>query len=304
MKKEYFLLPQSLIGELFMVTYRNYQEMEDLELQRDFWMEVTKELPWAWKPNKSQLHFAQKPIFDPRTKVFAFEKDTLIGYMSCIKHETFIPFGYPWVRKSFEGEVQEELYQRIYDLAVGPLNGTSFLQRFREEWNTQINFFLNKGFNYAFGYPIYIRNLDSPIDPIKTKFTTKIHSTLPNDILINLASKDSRYAKDNLSELTNFYRDIDFDLIISLHDDRQVISLAAVTNREDTGYSEMNLIVVDEDYSTSTDNIIQITLEELQNRHQKHVSITLEEDDSIIETMERFGFSKRSKSVFYRKEIE
>ncbi len=288
-----------------MITYRNYQEEEDLELQKSFWLEITKDLPWAWKPNKSQKNFAQSSNFDPRTKLFAFDAGKLVGYMSCIKREKFIPFGYPWVKKKYEGEVREELYRRTFRFASGPLNGTSFLQRFREEWKTQIEFFLEKGFTFAFGYPIYIRSLKTAeFDTSTSQFESKTVDTLPNNILFDLALKDVRFKKENLSELSSFYEDVDFDLITVLYDTNQPIAMSAVTSREDTAYSEMNLIVVDNDYTKATHDIIEVTLAKLQNLGRKYVSITLEEDDPIIETVETFNLTQRSKSVFYSKNLE
>ncbi|MHA2154343.1 MAG: hypothetical protein ACXABU_03310 [Candidatus Hodarchaeales archaeon] len=288
-----------------MISYRNFQEDQDLELQRKFWMEVTKELPWAWKPNRSQQNFAKSPDFDPRTKTFAFEREELVGYMSCIKRERFIPFGFPWVRKGYEGEVQEELYRRMFEFASGPLGGKSFLQRFREEWTSQIDFFRNKGFQLAFSYPIYIRNLNSAqLGVSDSNFTTKILPNLPSEILTDLASKDTRYKTENITELYNFYTDIDFDLILVLYDNDKAISMTAVTSREDTAYSELNLVISDDEYPKATNSILEYALEELYKRQRKHVSITLEEDDPIITTVESFNFHPRSRSVFYRKELE
>ncbi|MHA1978683.1 MAG: hypothetical protein ACW98I_17405 [Candidatus Hodarchaeales archaeon] len=288
-----------------MITYRNYQEVHDLELQREFWLEVTRKLPWAWKPNKSQQNYAKSLNFDPRTKIFAFEEKNMVGYMSCIKREGFIPFGYPWVRKGYEGEVREELYTRIFEFATGPLEGKSFLQRFREEWTDQIEFFLNKGFELAFSYPIYIRNLNTfQTEPTDSKYTSRIIPNLPSDVLTTLASKDPRYEKENLTELHSFYTDIDFDLILVLYDNQKPISLVGVTSRVDTGYSELNLVVADHTYPNATKFALEQTLSELYSRQTKHVSVTLEEDDPLIETVKNYKFQSRSRSVFYKKELE
>lgn len=73
--------------------------------------------------------------------MIAFDDDVLVGYMSCIKRESFIPLGFPWVLSEYEEKVQEKLFQSVYGFASGPLGGKKFLQRFREEWETQISFF-------------------------------------------------------------------------------------------------------------------------------------------------------------------
>lgn len=55
--------------------------------------------------------------------------------------------GYPWVISGYEGKVQDELYNRIYDFAVSETFGAKmFAQRFRSDWTQQIEYFLSKGF--------------------------------------------------------------------------------------------------------------------------------------------------------------
>ena len=107
-----------------------------------------------------------------------------------------------------------------------------------------------------------------------------------------------------MDELYRFYADIDFDLILVLYDKFQPISMAAVTSREDTGYSELNFIVSNNEYPKATELTLDHVLNELIKRNIKLVRITLEEDDSLIETVESYKFHQRSKSVFYRKELE
>ena len=136
------------------VKYRYFENIEDLDLQREFWLKVTSDLPWAWKPNNSQKWYANTKDFNPKSKFFAFENNELVGYMSCVNRGTFVPIGYPWVLPEYEGEVREHLFNTLYSFAIDELGGRSFLQRFREEWDTQNSFFEDKGFEMSRSYPI------------------------------------------------------------------------------------------------------------------------------------------------------
>jgi hypothetical protein len=129
------------------VTFRNYRGAEDLHLQNAFWVQVTRDLPWSWKPTISPLLFAKGPQFDPRSRYFAFKGDRLIGYMSFTGQAEFISLGYPWVLPGYEGKLQEELYDAVYGFATSPdYGGRRFAQRFREQWIDQVSFFERHGF--------------------------------------------------------------------------------------------------------------------------------------------------------------
>lgn len=127
------------------ITLRDYQGPEDLRLQYDFWEKVTAGLPWAWKPTTSPSIFHEQREFDPRTRCFAFEGDRLVGYMGFTGSGDFVSLGYPWVLESYEGELQERLFERVYGFAASPsYGGKTFAQRFRLQWDKQIDFFEEK----------------------------------------------------------------------------------------------------------------------------------------------------------------
>ena len=39
------------------IDYRFYKSKRDLERQYKFWIEITRDLPWAWKPTRSPTNF-------------------------------------------------------------------------------------------------------------------------------------------------------------------------------------------------------------------------------------------------------
>jgi hypothetical protein len=106
-----------------------------LHLQNAFWVQVTRDLPWCWKPTTSPTLFARGTQFDPRSRCFAFDDDRLVGYMSFTGHGDFVSLGYPWVLPGYEGELQEKLYDAVYCFAAGPEHGgRTFAQRLRQQW--------------------------------------------------------------------------------------------------------------------------------------------------------------------------
>ena len=105
------------------ITYRFYEGSKDLQRQIDFWIKATNELPFAWKPTLSPNQFIEQQQFHPKSRCFAFDGDQIIGYMSFTGSSEFVSLGYPWVLSGYEGEVQDELYNRIYGFAVSEAFG-------------------------------------------------------------------------------------------------------------------------------------------------------------------------------------
>jgi len=68
-----------------------------------------------------------------------------------------------------------------------------------------------------------------------------------------------------------------------------------------TGYSELDMVTIDDAYPEALEVVINVTKNELIKRQMKHVSITLEEDDSLINLMNPLGFNRRSQSIFIAK---
>ena len=68
-----------------------------------------------------------------------------------------------------------------------------------------------------------------------------------------------------------------------------------------TGYSELDMVTNDDAYPEALEVVINVTKNELIKRQMKHVSITLEEDDSLINLMNPLGFNRRSQSIFIAK---
>jgi hypothetical protein len=88
------------------LTLRTCQRPTDIELQDRFWLQVTRELPWCWKPTVSPRLYAKGTQFDPRSWCFAFEESRLVGYLSFTAQREFASLGYPWVLPGFNERVK------------------------------------------------------------------------------------------------------------------------------------------------------------------------------------------------------
>ena len=287
------------------ITYRNYKDVSDLELQTKIWTEATHSLPWAWKPNTTQRWFTEQPNFDPASKLFALDDNNPIGYMSSIRREGYTPMGFPWVIHSrYEGDIQHHLFDTVYDNAVHVSKSKNFLQRFRKEWVYQIKFFEEKGFTLENSNPIYILDIteDSKFS-LPHGYEVSLHNSIPREMFLKVLKEDSTNKNQNYENILAYFTDdiaVDWYLILKFNGNPVGTSL--VTIRSDTKYAEFALYS-----STKVESSINILLEALITQLAKenitHMSMTTLEDSPRIDVLENYSFSKRSDSVFYSKKL-
>lgn len=289
------------------ISYRHYQDPNDLALQTGLWLQATHHLPWAWKPNKTQVWYTHQTNFDPRSKLFAFDGSTPIGYISCIQRETFTPMGFPWVLDGYEGEIQDFLFTTIYDYAVKQFHSKSFLQRFRKEWDYHIKFFEKYGFELAWSNPIYIRELTkTPFDIDLAAYKAKLHQTMPVNALFATIQHDPALQNEDRSSLKEYFTvDLELDWVLELQDHQSTpIGMSAITSREDTGYAELSLLAANQTIPHALHLTLELTINELISRDRKFLSVTVTEDSPKIDFFESYEFKLRSESVFYSKELK
>ncbi|MFW9996505.1 MAG: hypothetical protein ACFFD4_30960 [Candidatus Odinarchaeota archaeon] len=288
------------------ITYRKFENPADLDLQRDLWLEATKKLPWAWKPNNTQKWFSQQSNFDASSKLFAQDGNKPVGYISCIRRENFTPMGFPWVLEGYEGEIQDHLFDTVYSYAISTFKSKSFLQRFRKEWKYQIRFFERKGFNLDWANPIYVLDLQNKgkID-INSRNEISIFKRVPNEDFQIIAQNDSWLkTEDFMSLITYFNEDIDLDWVLLLKKGSIPVAISAVTIRADTGYAELNLLAENSEFPGEIDIALEITVNEMISRQVNWLSVTLEQNSPKIDFYESYDFKLKSESVFYSKELE
>ncbi|MHA2272813.1 MAG: hypothetical protein ACXACI_13185 [Candidatus Hodarchaeales archaeon] len=287
------------------ISYRHYQNPNDLALQTELWLQATQHLPWAWKPNKTQVWYTQQATFDPKSKLFALDGEKSIGYTSCIRRETFTPLGFPWVLDGYEGEIQDVLFTTIYDYAVKQFHSKSFLQRFRKEWGYHIKFFERYGFELAWSNPIYSRELKkTPLDIEFVTYRAKLHQIMPVNALFAIIKNDPSLQNEDRKSLKEYFTvDLDLDWVLEVQDHHsKPIGMSVITSREDTGYAELSLLTANQTIPHALNLTLELTINELISRNQKFLSVTVKEGSPKIDFFKSYEFKLRSESVFYSKE--
>lgn len=284
-------------------SYRNFKDLSDFEIQRSLFLECTKSLPWAWKPNKSQEKYYRTDNFDPNSKLFAFDREKAIGYESCVKWGTETPIGYPWTLKQYEDEIRHHLFDTVYDYALKNFKPKLLLQRFRKEWKDQANFFEEKGFSKGKTHPIFLLELNSKLDEnLFAGYESKILPKITPEIL-KISRKDRDLENEKDEEILEYFgSNLDLDCIIQLCYNGKPVAISGMASRDDTKYSEIMLFAVNKEYSDASKVLILNTVNELTDRGYDYCSITLAETDPIQDVFKEFNFNLASESVYYQKE--
>ncbi|MFW9777397.1 MAG: hypothetical protein ACFFE8_01005 [Candidatus Heimdallarchaeota archaeon] len=292
------------------IGYRPFKNESDFDIQRSIFLQATKGLLWAWKPNKTQERFFSRPNFDPNSKLFAYDGDEPIGYESCVNWNNETPIGYPWMLPNLykikSGEIQNHLFDTVYNYAINNFNSRFFIQRFRKEWIDQICFFEEKGFSRSRSYPIFIRELKTQneydFDP---RFEHSILDSIGQDIL-KITKYDSRLKKEDDNDIIQYYdSDLDLDCIIQtkIKSNSKAVGISGMASRDDTGYSEIMLFAIHSDFPEASSELLQATIRELGNRQYQYCSTTLNENDSQVDYFKQFNFRETSESVYYTKQL-
>jgi hypothetical protein len=290
-----------------MIYFRNFLAEQDLQIQSKIWLEATKILPWPWKPNKTQKWFFDQKTFDPKLKMFAVndESNEIVGYISSIFRDTYVPMGFPWILQGYNEEIQHTLFDTVFNYIRKEYNRKEFLQRFRSDWKKQINFFEEKGFYLSRANPIYILDLDNnKISLDKSIDGIECSSSINEVDIKGIYDNDSSLHQDSLQEYQKYYmNDIDIDLTVLQRLTNHPKALICVTTREDVKYSEIVFWSTNDTYKEGLEMILEETIKVLLLKGIKHVSITVKENSTKIDLLKEFGFIHRSDSVFYTKTL-
>lgn len=281
------------------IIYRFYENDSDLELQYDFWTKITKELPYAWKPTSSPKIFQSQSEFNAKSRCFAFDDDQLVGYMSFSGNGNFVSLGYPWTLPEYEGAVQDELFSKVFGFAISKeYGGKVIAQRFRGQWNKQINYFLSKGFEITgrsqiigAQYPILIKNIQNIPD-----FTFQIKDEFKFDIWKNLKLKQQTYSKEQITMMNEYYRSIEFDYSVECKIGEEIIAYFGVTIRPDTAYSEILAVALHEKAVPYFYDLMTLIHHENANRKVNTVTISKSYLPKGI-LLEKLGFTPLTEDV-------
>ncbi|HLG26307.1 MAG TPA: hypothetical protein VI423_00815 [Paenisporosarcina sp.] len=278
------------------ITYRFYKSPKDLQRQIDFWIAATNQLPFAWKPTLSPNQFIEQQQFHPKSRCFAFDGDKIIGYMSFTGSSEFVSLGYPWVLSGYEGEVQDELYNRIYGFAVSEAFGAKmFAQRFRSDWTQQIEYFLSKGFAVTRRSSLLVSNLNKTVE---TQHDVVVDEGFDFDIWQTMVKKHEDTSAEQFDMMREYYGSVDFDFSIEFDGG----GYFGVTIRQDTGYAEI-LAVACHPNAQNFSDMVEIVMQECKKRDVKSISMAAAHVP-IKDSLKRLGFTEQTEDVMMMKKSD
>ncbi|HEU5141136.1 MAG TPA: hypothetical protein VFT51_14265 [Bacillales bacterium] len=286
------------------ITIRNYQSPDDLRIQYDFWEKVTVDLPWAWKPTRSPSIFHNQHEFDPRSRCFAFDGDRLVGHMGFTGSDGFVSLGYPWVLDGYEGALQEEMFDRVFGFASSrDYGGSTFAQRFRSQWERQVSFFQNKGFQITGNVPIHGRSIrsDEPADVLNREI--EIQHSFDLDKLAKVVPGSTLYGENDLDFLAEYFKAVPFDFSVSCYSDGILTGYAGIAYRHDTRYGEVISAAFDDSDAFDAFRAVMLTtIRKLKQMGSETMSVN---EDLIpdLKWSEKLGFSRVSESVMMMKKL-
>jgi hypothetical protein len=284
------------------ISYKYFQEENDLALQYDFWIKITSTLPFAWKPTMSPIIFKEQKEFDPRSRCFAYDGDNLIGYMSYTGRGDFVSLGYPWVLLGYEG-IQDELFERVYGFAVSDEYGGKILaQRFREQWEHQILYFEAKGFEITNESQLIGRNLWKVETPEDIEFSWKVSNEFMFEDWRSIIEENDEVNEAQIKMMEEYYSSVDFDFSIAFFNEEQMIGVMGITLREDTKYSEVLSFGVLQEFQIHKGKMINVLMNEARSRGAE--TITFHASDIPEKDIQKeLGLSELTKDVMMVKEV-
>lgn len=285
------------------ITFRHYENPEDLHLQYEFWKRRTRSLPFSWKATTSPSQFKEQPEFDPRSRWFAFDGDKLVGYMSFTGQGSMVSLGYPWVLSDYKDHVQDELFKRVYNFAISEEYGGKVLaQRFRKQWDEQIKYFLQKGFTITSRSPLLGKEIKQP--------SSFLHKSLPYEITNHfnfsewkqLAETNPEISNEEITMMKDDYSSVDFDFSISFTDGNKRVGYTGVTIRSDTGYAEAVAFIMDPSYEKKLTEMFICIEDEAAKRKANTIAVAegnLHDSNVLLEKR----YEQITEDVFVMKEV-
>ncbi|MCA0986535.1 hypothetical protein [Guptibacillus algicola] len=259
------------------IRYRHYEGPEDLKLQYEFWESATRKLPFAWKPTDSPRQFVDQEQFHPKSRYFAFDGKKVVGYMSFTGSKEFVSLGYPWVLPGYEGEVQDQLYDRVYGFAVSEEFGAKkFAQRFRSQWKEPLEYFLSKGFEVINTSPLVGTHLEGEpeIKLLSDVFTYSVEEGFQFDLWEDLERKYNSSTSDvEIDMMRQYYGTVNFDFAIEFTVNGERLGYAGVAIRKDTNYAEVIAVSLSEQMQDVFEDVMSVIEVESYRRGAKTLCI-------------------------------
>ena len=286
--------------------YRNFHDTRDLELQYSFWNDITKPLPWAWKPTRSPSIFYDSNEFNPNSRWFAFQDNDLVGYQSFTGKDNFVSIGYPWTLDEYKDEIRDELWDRIFYTASSEFNGQNYLQRFRIDWKDQIDYFLEKDFEKIAEYPLYVKKITKSGDSLLPRdITIKMHNEFNFHSFSDLILQNDKTQLNQIMNLKPYYDSLEFDYCFEIDFKNKLAGYFGITIRKDTKYGEINAFFINPQ-NISDDNF-EVVLNYISHKIEKeceHLGWTTSYEDIVSQYFTNSGFKLRSADVYLGLELD
>jgi len=264
---------------------------------------VTRTLPWCWKATTSPRQFLRGEHFDPRSRCFAFEGTRLVGYMSFTGHAAFVSLGYPWVLPGYEGELQEELYQAVYGFAAGrEYGGKTFGQRFRRQWQAQIDFFKRHGFREQRAEPIFALDLASQARPIpSSRYRIEFQQAFRWEAFVQVAANSM--PAEQLAMFRMYFETVEFDFALEAWDGDARAAYFGFALRSDTGFAELIATALEAGAEDAVSPMLQAAAGHLRAAGARFLATKLNLRNYGAEGLANLGFKKATDEVFLSKSI-
>jgi hypothetical protein len=285
------------------IILRNYIGPEDLVLQHEFWVSVTHELPWCWKPTISPLFYSKSNQFDPRSRCFAFNGNHMVGYMSFTGEGEFVSLGYPWVLPGYVEELQEKLYDAVYGFASSPeYGGRVFAQRMRQQWTAQISFFKEHGFSIQRNDDIFALNLSSTGSPsISSSYDIAIGHNFKWEGFCEVAT--TCMTADKFNSFKIYFSSVNFDFIVKASAQSRLVAYLGFTIRSDTGYSELIAIALQPAEEGVLGSCMAVAINELRSRNVSFLGTNVSHVEGGSQFLSQLGFEKVSEELLLVKKL-
>jgi hypothetical protein len=223
--------------------------------------------------------------------------------MSFTGEGDFVSLGYPWALPGYEGELQDELYHRVYGFAASSeYGGKKFAQRFRRPWTRQIEFFLERGFTELRSHPIYTRPVihQPPADsfgPYSIEYTPEFRF----ETFAQLSS--ATLPPEHLRMFVRYLEVVDFDFALTATRRGELAAYFGFTIRRDTGFAELIASAVVPGETEAISPALSTAVHELSLCHVRVVATKAVAGDPDGRVLAELDFRKRTEEVFMFKEL-
>ncbi|MHA1212695.1 MAG: hypothetical protein ACTSSH_09560 [Candidatus Heimdallarchaeota archaeon] len=289
---------------------RSYQE-EYLEAQEKVGKEATKDWRAFGQTSASQLKKAySQPGFDPETKLYAFDKDQLVGFItSNIIEEKEDGIKRALLEFPLTLPEHEECAEMLFSKAIENLQkkGVKKVQtRVGEFYKGTIEKAENWGYNYSQDLYVLMEAIPSNISIEKSEFeVSEFDFSQDSESLIQIFVKEygstEEYAKDNIERISKDKESFPIHMVIRENGKLVGRVLVYKSQKNPQEFNFGSIYFKDEKYFST---LLSTGISRIKELGAEKTSLFLYgETLPLEEKYKSFGFSRSGKIDYYEKEI-